>query len=83
MAITRTIPIETLDALGLHEGDTLRVLGVVESSFLVSITREEPNVTKGAASEWLKSARGAVKLADGESADDARMGYYTEKYRLG
>ncbi len=36
----------------------------------------------GKASEWLKTAKGAVHLAAGESADDARMGYYAAKYGL-
>ena len=34
----------------------------------------------GAVSQWVKQARGSVRLAPGESADDARMAYYAEKY---
>ena len=42
----------------------------------------EPLV-QGRASDWLRSARGSVELAAGESADDARMGFYTGKYGAG
>ena len=37
----------------------------------------------GSASDWLRSARGSVKLAAGESVDDARMGFYAGKYGAG
>jgi hypothetical protein len=37
---------------------------------------------KGKASEWLRAAKGAVRVAAGESADDARMSYYAAKYGL-
>jgi hypothetical protein len=83
--VTKTLPSETLGALGLREGDTLRVLGAVGSSFLVSISHDEPAPlirAPGGAAEWLKSARGSVKLAAGESADDARMEYYADKFGL-
>lgn len=82
MVTMKSIPIEALDALGLHEGDTLRVLGVQDDSFLVSISRDEPEPSSGRASEWLTSARGTVRLKEGESPDDARMGYYAGKYGL-
>jgi len=32
------------------------------------------------ASEWLQTAKGAVHLEAGESADDARMSHYAAKY---
>ncbi len=38
---------------------------------------------QGRASDWLRSARGSVKLAAGESVDDARMGVYAGKYGAG
>jgi hypothetical protein len=37
---------------------------------------------QGKASEWLRTARGSVHVAAGESADDARMAYYSAKYGL-
>jgi hypothetical protein len=79
---TKTIPIEALDGLGLRQGDTLHVLAVVNASLLVSITHKEPAAITGSASEWLKSSLGAVKVAEGESANDIRMDYYAGKYGL-
>ncbi len=35
-----------------------------------------------AAREWAKHARGSVRLARGESAEDARTAYYAEKYGI-
>src|SRR5438552_2542169 len=45
---------------------------------------ERPAVShgQGKASEWLRMAKGSVRAAVGESADDARMAYYTAKYGL-
>jgi hypothetical protein len=37
---------------------------------------------QGIASEWLRTAKGSVYAAVGESADDARMDYYSAKYGL-
>ena len=34
----------------------------------------------GAVSEWVKQARGSVRLAPGESEDDARLAFYAAKY---
>lgn len=34
----------------------------------------------GKASEWLRTAKGSVRVAAGESTDDARMAYYAAKY---
>lgn len=82
MVTTRMIPIETLSGLELHTGDTLQILAVEEGSFLVRVSREEESPTRGSAGEWLKSARGAVRLADGETSDDVRIDYYTEKFGL-
>ena len=45
---------------------------------------EKPSAAlgKGKASEWLRTARGSVHLAAGESVDDARMACYATKYGL-
>ena len=40
----------------------------------------EGQSAKGRASEWLRTAKGSVHMAAGESADDARMAYYAAKY---
>lgn len=34
----------------------------------------------GAVSEWVKQARGSVRLTPGESANDARLAFYAAKY---
>ena len=36
--------------------------------------------TRTKAREWARSARGSVRLAPGESADDARMAHYSAKH---
>lgn len=85
MASTRMIPIpmETLNELELHVGDSLHVLAVADGAFIVRIvSREEGSPVAGSAREWVKSARGAVRLAEGETPDDVRMEYYAEKFNL-
>lgn len=82
MAKTQTIPMNALGGLNLHAGDTLHVLAVMDSGFLVSIEQQDGPKPGGSAEEWLKSARGSVKLDAGESADDIRMSYYREKHGL-
>lgn len=46
---------------------------------LASMLAEDQPPT-GKASEWLRTAKGSVRAAAGESADDARMAYYAAKY---
>ena len=83
MTFTQRIPAERLLGLDVHEGDTLHVIAVLDSSFVVQVSRaEEPAPVRGKASEWLESARGSVKLAPGETVDDVRMGYYASKYGI-
>jgi hypothetical protein len=84
MTTTKTIPAERLRGLDVHQGDTLHILAVMDSAFLVQFSRNEPASSEppGKASEWLRTAKGSVQLAPNESPDDARMGYYTAKYGL-
>ena len=64
-----------------QEGDTLQVVAVEDSAFVMQVSRaDEPATGNGKASEWLESSRGSVKLAPGETPDDARMGYYASKH---
>lgn len=83
MVTTKTLPIEILGDLGLHEGDTLQVLAAGKSEVLVQISHREQTSSPGSVRAWLESARGSVKLVGGESADDARMAYYAGKYGIG
>ena len=84
MTITKAIPAERWRGLDVQQGDSLHVIAVTESKFLVQISRTDgpPERTVGKASEWLRSAKDSVRLAAGISADDARMDYYAAKYRL-
>jgi len=69
--------------LDVHEGDTLHVIALLSSSFVAQVTRADAEpVPQGKASEWLRSAKGSVRLATDETADDARMDYYATKYGL-
>jgi hypothetical protein len=82
--VTATIPAEQLRGLDLHQGDTLQVLSVGQTAFLVQISRSDPEPAPrpGAASAWVRSAKGVALLAEGESVDDARAAYYAQKYGL-
>lgn len=85
MTITKKIPVDRWHGLDVHQGDSLQVIAVTESEFLVQISRADtpPERSVGQASEWLRSARGSVQMAAGISADDARMDFYAAKYGLG
>lgn len=51
--------------------------------FLTASLRGDAAPAAGKASDWLRSARGSVKLAAGETVDDARMEFYSGKYGVG
>jgi hypothetical protein len=78
MTVTKSIPADYLRGLDVHRGDTLRVLEVHEEKILVEIQRAEsvPSQVTGAASDWLRTARGSVHVAPNQSADDVRMAKY-------
>lgn len=85
MSITKAIPAERWRGLDVHQGDSLHVIAVTESEFLVEISRPEEGraeTVTGKAGEWLRSARGSVRMAAGISADEARMDFYATKYGL-
>ncbi|MDQ3624167.1 MAG: hypothetical protein M3463_17045 [Verrucomicrobiota bacterium] len=84
MTVTKTIPAEQLAGLDVHQGDTLRVLAVKDSGVVIQIDRAERGLeaTPGQAAQWIRSAKGSVQLASGESVDDLRSGYYAAKYGL-
>jgi len=83
MTHTQRIPAEKLLGLDVHAGDTLHVVALIDSSFVVNVTRSNDAApAPGKASEWLKTSKGSVKLADGESAADVRMDHYSKKYSL-
>lgn len=84
MTITKAIPAAQWRGLDLHPGDSLHVVSVTDSEFLVEINRPEtrPDSGPGKAREWLRSAKGSVRLAADVSVDDARSEYYATKYGL-
>lgn len=82
MSVTRTIPKSNLGDLDLHAGDLIQVVSVGDDSLEIVVSREETVPGSGKASEWLDSARGSVKLSEGESVDDVRMEFYAAKYGI-
>lgn len=81
MTFTQQIPLAQLAGLDVHEGDTLHVVAVLDSSVVVNVSRgDDMPAAPGKASEWLRTAKGSVHLQAGESAEDARMDYYAGKY---
>jgi len=81
MTFNQRVPVERLLGFDFQKGDTLKVVEVENSAFVVQVSRAEVSApAHGKASEWLKSARGSVKLAPGETVDDLRMGFYASKY---
>ncbi len=84
MTLTQTIPASALGGIELKPGDALHVLSSLGGALLVQIRRSDSQEAKakGSASEWLRSARGSVRLASGETVEDARMAFYSEKYGL-
>lgn len=84
MTTIKSIPAERLSGLGVQEGDTLRILALRETAFVIQISRPDKvqKAAAGKASEWVRSARGSVRLAANETADDVRMDYYAVKYGL-
>ena len=53
---------------------------VVASLTAADIPGEAIPTVKGKAREWVRLARGAVRLLPGESGDDLRREYYQGKY---
>lgn len=85
MTITKKVPADRWHGLDVHLGDSHQVIGVTESDFLVQISRADglSAPTAGTAGEWLRSAKGSVRMTAGISADDASMDFYAAKYGLG
>jgi len=66
-------------AMRLQKERTLPTPRIYSEEELSSMLAEDQRAT-GKASEWLRTAKGSVHAAAGESADDARMAYYAAKY---
>ena len=85
MTTTERIPAKHLQRLDVQQGDSLHVLSVSDSDVVVEVRRHAaaPVRSEGKASEWLRTAKGSVRLAPGETVDDARMAHLREKHGLG
>ena len=57
----------------------IRVVALLTAA---DVPGEGPPTVKGKALEWVRRARGAVRLLPGESADDLRRDYYQGKYGI-
>ena len=84
MTTIKTIPVECLGGLDVQEGDTLRILHSHGNELVVEIRRDTDHqqVDSRSISQWLRTAKGSVKLEPGESVDELRMDYYSKKYGL-
>ena len=82
MTLTKTIPAERLSGLDFHPGDTVHVISVNATEVLVKIDRHDGDgvASPGRASDWIRSARGSVRVEPGESAEDVRQNFYAVKY---
>jgi hypothetical protein len=83
MTITREIPAEQIEILGLHQGDSLRVVADTGGTFLVQIetAAEFPlQSVRGSAAAWARQYSGASKPDPGETTDDARISHFRKKY---
>jgi hypothetical protein len=84
MTTVTTIPADCLGGLDVRQGDTLRILVSRGNELVVEIHRDTPGQPRGSGSisQWLRSAKGSVRLKPGESVGDVRMDYYSAKYGL-
>lgn len=84
MTMTGTIPAKLLSGLEIRSGDTLQVLAVTDLDVVVAVRRGDPVPAHraGQASTWLRSAKGSIRLAPGESVDDARLAHLRRKHGL-
>jgi hypothetical protein len=81
---TKEVSLDTVRPLGLHAGDSMRVLEEKEGSVVIQImhsTKPLSTVKKrGSAGAWARAALGIARLDLGETVDDARMAYYRGKH---
>jgi hypothetical protein len=84
MITIRTIAADCLGGLDVRQGDTLRILASRGNEWVVEICRDTVREPRGSGiiSQWLRSAKGSVRLEPGESVDDVRMDFYSTKYGL-
>lgn len=85
MTITKEIPSEQMRSLDLHQGDSLRVVAEMGSTFLIQIVKantQPPMTRKSRAGEWARKYVGAASGTDAETTEDVRMEHYRDKYGI-
>ncbi len=85
MTITKEIPVEQIESLDLHQGDSLRVVAEKGATFLIQIVkaaRQPSQQKRGSAGAWARKYAGIARLNEGEATDDVRMAHYREKYSI-
>lgn len=85
-----TVPADGLRGLGVRQGDLLRVLSSEGDQFRIEIQRADHEDCQSQLDQdqgtsriqqWLKSARGRVTLAQGETIESVLDEYYQQKYQ--
>ncbi len=86
-----TVPSDSLRGLDVQRGDVLRILSSEGDQVRIEIERagqENASVRRDGTHEsskvrqWLKTARGIVKLAPGETVESVLDDYHQQKYQI-
>lgn len=86
-----TVPSDSLRGLDVQRGDVLRILSSEGDQVRIEIERagqENASVRRDETHEsskvrqWLKTARGIVKLAPGETVESVLDDYHQQKYQI-
>ncbi len=83
MTITKQIPAEQVRSLDLHQGDSLRIVAEMGSTFLIQIVKaaaQPLEANKGGAGAWARKYAGAAKGEDVQTTEEVRMAHFQEKY---
>lgn len=83
MTITKQIPSEQMRSLDLHQGDSLRVVAEMGSTFLIQIVKAAAQPAKtgrSGAGAWARKYAGAAKGQGEQTTEDVRMAHFQKKY---
>ena len=83
MTITKQIPSEQMRSLDLHQGDSLRIVAEMGSTFLIQIVKaaaQPPQTKKSGAGAWARKYAGAAKGPEEQTTEEVRMAHFHEKY---
>ncbi len=84
MSTIFTLSAKSLQELSVRQGDTLRILSSEGDQFVIELHRVSPPSTDKSSSirTWLQTAKGSVQLGPGETVDQLRQEFYSQKYEL-